>query len=342
MYSFKNDYTDGGHPRVLEALAQTANRQEEGYGEDSYCGEAKALLRDLMDKQEADIHFLAGGTLTNLTVLSAFLRPHEAVIAAKEGHISVHETGAIEATGHKILPLETADGKITVEGIESVLAEHEDEHMVKPKLVYISQSTETGTLYGLDELEALRACCDRKGLILYMDGARLGSALCSSQSDMTLMDVARLCDAFYVGGTKNGALFGEALVICREKLKEDFRYLIKQRGALLAKGRLLGVQFLALFKGGLYFDLAKGANEKAADLQRRIGELGFPMKFHSCTNQIFPILPEKVIQRLEESYSFYRWEALEDRNFVIRLVCSWHTEEEAIDRFVEDLKGAMG
>jgi threonine aldolase len=342
MYSFKNDYTDGGHPHVLKMLVETSCQQEEGYGEDSFCRDAREILRQKIANPKADIHFLVGGTITNIIGLSSFLRPHEAVVSAREGHIYVHETGAIEATGHKILPLDTTNGKLTVDAIEKVIQEHEDEHMVKPKLVYLSQSTEIGTLYSLSELKELRHCCDRYGLYLYMDGARLGSALCSDASDMNLKDIAELCDAFYIGGTKNGALFGEALVICREELKEEIRFLIKQKGGLLAKGRLLGIQFLALFKDDLYFELARNANGLAAKLQGEIIKLGFEMKFHSHTNQIFPLLPEKIVSRLEEKYSFYRWEKAENGLVVIRLICSWQTEEKYINQLIADLKSFIG
>ncbi len=340
MYSFKNDYTDGGHPDVLKRLTETAHIQETGYGEDQFCMKARDLLRTKIGHEDADIHFLSGGTITNLIAISAFLRPHEAVISAKEGHIYVHETGAIEATGHKVLPIDTPDGKVSAEKIKEVIAEHHFEHMVKPKLVYISQSTEMGTLYSLSELMELRRCCDEHGLYLYMDGARLGSALCSRMNDLDIRDITALCDAFYIGGTKNGALFGEALVIGNDTLKTDFRYHLKQRGGLLAKGRLLGVQFLALFEHDLFFDLAKQANSMAERMQKEILASGFSMKFTSGTNQIFPILPEPVVAELEEKYQFYRWEQAGNGMITIRLICAWNTEEAAVNRFIADVNAA--
>jgi len=263
MYSFNNDYSEGAHPRILNALMETNLKQEVGYGEDSYSLKAIELLKQRIGRTDVDIHLLTGGTQTNLIAISAFLRPHEAAIAASTGHIFTHETGSIEATGHKVLSTETADGKLTPAHIQSILDEHTDEHMVKPKLVYISNSTEIGTIYTKSELEQLRDFCQANHLILFMDGARLGSALCSAENDLTLSDLTALVDAFYIGGTKNGALIGEALVICQDSLKEDFRYHMKQKGALLAKGRLLGIQFLELFRENLYFELATHANHMA-------------------------------------------------------------------------------
>lgn len=338
MYSFKNDYSDGGHPEILKIMSETAGFQDEGYGEDSYSEKARALLKDQIGSEEADIHFIVGGTLTNLVAISAFLRPHEAVISAESGHIYVHETGAVEATGHKVFPLNSDDGKIVPHKVRMVVQEHHFEHMVKPRLLYISQSTEVGTIYSLEELKELRELCDELGLLLYLDGARLGSALCSAKSDMSLKDIAALCDAFYIGGTKNGALFGEAMVICNDTLKSDFRYLMKQRGAILAKGRILGQQFQALFQDGLFFELAEHANKMAAKLQKGIKEAGHELKFTSYTNQIFPILPERIVSELEEKYHFYRWEESDEGMITVRLICSWQTEEKYVDSFIDDLK----
>ena len=338
MYSFKNDYSDGGHPRILKALTESCLIRTEGYGDDEYCAEAVSLLKEKIGSQDIDIHFISGGTLTNLVALSAFLRPHEAVISAVSGHIYVHETGSIEATGHKVFPVVTEDGKIRPEQVRQVAAEHHFEHMVKPKLLYISQSTEIGTLYSRREVEALRKVCDELGLYLYIDGARLGSALMSSQNDLSLCDIREMADAFYIGGTKNGALFGEALVICNDSLKKEFRYLMKQRGAILAKGRLLGAQFQTLFEDDLFFQLAEHANNMAGKLQKAIMDLGYELQFYSVTNQIFPIFPENILSELEKSYAFYRWNRMGDGSFSIRLICSWDTEETSVDAFVEDLK----
>ncbi len=335
MYSFKNDYSDGAHPAILKALAESNDVQTEGYGEDRFSLEAANLLKRKIGRKDVDVHFITGGTLTNQVAISAFLKPHEAVISAKSGHIYVHETGAIETTGHKVIPAESSDGKLYPKQIVNVVTEHHFEHMVKPRLVYISQPTETGTLYSGTELEELWKLCGKLNLLLYIDGARLASAIASRKSDTTLPDYANLCDSFYIGGTKNGALFGEALVICNDHLKKDFRYHLKQKGALSAKGRVLGIQFLTLFTDDLYLKLAAHSNKMAEKLQSGIESAGFKMLFHSYTNQIFPIMPEKVIAGLEKKYLFYRWEKTEDGSPTIRLVCSWSTEEKYIDDFIK-------
>lgn len=338
MYSFRNDYSEGAHPRILQALLETNLDQEEGYGEDKYSQQAVELLKERMGHQDIDIHLLPGGTQTNLTALSAFLRPHEAVIAAVTGHILVHETGAIEATGHKIISIATSNGKLTPAHIRGALDEHTDEHMVKPKLVYISNSTELGSIYNRIELEQLSEFCRENNLIFFMDGARLGSALCCEESNLKLSDLARLVDAFYIGGTKNGALLGEALVICRDSLKEDFRFHMKQKGALLAKGRLLGIQFLELFRDNLYFDLAKHANKLAAILRDGISQAGYDFLTYSPSNQLFPILPNQLITELQIKYLFNIMTKVDANHSVIRLVTSWATQEEAVLSFITDLK----
>jgi threonine aldolase len=341
MYSFKNDYSEGAHPRILNALVETNFEQEEGYGEDRYSRQAVELLKERMGRTDVDIHLLAGGTQTNLIAISAFLRPHEAAIAASTGHILGHETGSIEATGHKVLSIEAKEGKLTSSHLKSVLDAHPDEHMVKPKLVYISNSTEIGTIYKKDELVQLREFCDENKLILFMDGARLGSALCSSENDLELSDLPRLVDAFYIGGTKNGALIGEALVICRDSLKEDFRYHMKQKGALLAKGRLLGIQFLELFRDNLFFDLAIHANKMAEILRDELSNANSKFLTHSPSNQIFPILPDALINELQNKYAFHIWERVDSDHSAIRLVTSWATKEEEVAAFIEDLKKAL-
>lgn len=338
MYSFKNDYSEGAHPRILDALVSANLEQSEGYGEDSYSLKAAKEIKQAIGLETVDIHLFAGGTQTNLTALGAFLRPHEAVIAANTGHIFVHETGAIEATGHKVLTVEVKDGKLGPSHVEAVLAAHSDEHMVKPRLIYISNSTEIGTVYSKSELEALSRLCRQNGLYLYMDGARLGSALCAEGCDLTLADLAKMTDAFYIGGTKNGALLGEALVIGRDGLKEDFRYHMKQRGALLAKGRLLGIQFYELFRDGLYFELARHANAMAALIRQAIAAAGYEFLTDSPSNQIFPILPNKLIDRLQEKYSFYVWSKADEESSAVRLVTSWAMKEEAVRGFIEDFK----
>lgn len=341
MYSFKNDYSEGAHPQILQALIETNLEQVEGYGEDCYTLKAVELLKLKIKRKDIDIHLLSGGTQTNLTALAAFLRPHEAVIAANTGHILVHETGAIEGTGHKIISVEVGDGKLSSDHIKAALDAHTDEHMVKPKLVYISNPTEIGSIYTKRELEQLSQVCRSNNLFLYMDGARLGSALCSQENDMELYDLSMLVDAFYIGGTKNGALMGEALVICLDSLKEDFRFHMKQKGALLAKGRLLGIQFLELFKDNLYFDLAKHANTMAGLLRNEISRAGYPFLTHSPSNQIFPILPNWLIAQLQEKYSFFVWSKVDAQHSAIRLVTSWATKEDAVLRFIEDMNNAV-
>lgn len=338
MYSFKNDYMEGAHPRILQALMESNFVQEEGYGADSFTQKAIRLLKERMVNPDVDIHLLSGGTQTNLTAISAFLRSHEAVIATNTGHIATHETGAIEATGHKVISVETEDGKLFPFHIQEVLNSHTDEHMVKPKLVYISNSTEIGSIYNKRELTDLKDFCEEHNLLLYMDGARLGSALCSEDSDLKLSDIPKLVDAFYIGGTKNGALLGEALVISRNSLKEDFRFHLKQKGALLAKGRLLGIQFYELFRDDLYMELAQHANDMAKILREGCRDSGFTFLIHSPSNQIFPILPDLIIAELQKKYSFLIWEKIDPVHSAIRLVTSWATKEEEVRAFVYTLQ----
>lgn len=341
MYSFKNDYSEGAHPQILQALLDSNMEQVEAYGQDYYTLQAIEGLKQRINRQDVDIHFLSGGTQTNLTALSAFLRPHEGVIAASTGHILVHETGAIEATGHKIYSIEVQDGKLNTAHIKAAVDIHTDEHMVKPKLVYISNPTEIGSIYSKSELQELSQFCKGQKLLLFVDGARLGCALCSEENDMTLTDLGLLTDAFYIGGTKNGALMGEALVICNELLKEDFRFHMKQKGALLAKGKVLGIQFLELFRDDLYFTLARHANAMASLLRNAISQAGFSFLTHAPANQIFPILPNELIAKLQENYSFYVWEKIDEQHSAIRLVTSWATREDAVRAFIEELNNAL-
>ena len=298
MYSFKNDYSEGSHPQILAALLATNLQQQDGYGEDEFSAKAAALIKQKIGRDNIDVHFLSGGTQTNLTAISAFLRPHEAAIAASTGHILVHETGAIEATGHKVISVDSSDGKLTAAQISSVVAGHGDEHMVKPRLVYLSQPTEVGTIYSRQEMEQISQLCRQKGLLLFVDGARLGSALCAAGNDLDLQALAELADAFYIGGTKNGALLGEALVICRDSLKDDFRFHMKQKGALLAKGRLIGIQFMTLFTDDLYFTMAAHANRLADRIRQAIDQAGYRYLTDSPSNQIFPVLPNPMIEEL--------------------------------------------
>ena len=341
MYSFKNDYSEGAHPRLLNALVESNLVQAEGYGEDCFTQKAVELLKQKIGRNDIDIHLLSGGTQTNLIAISAFLRPHEAVISANTGHILVHETGAVEATGHKIISVEVDDGKLNASHLRVALDSHTDEHMVKPKLVYISNPTEIGTIYNKEELEQISEFCKDNNLFLFMDGARLGSALCSEENNLELSDLVKLVDAFYIGGTKNGALMGEALVISRDQLKEDFRFHMKQKGALLAKGRLLGIQFIELFRDNLYFGLAEHANRMADLLRNEISKAGFKFLVNTSSNQLFPILPNQLITELEKNYLFHVWSKIDTDNSAIRLVTSWATKEEAVSAFTEDLKSSM-
>ncbi len=337
-YSFRYDYSEGAHPKILEALAHTNNMQQDGYGEDEYCIEAQQIIREKIKNQKSDIHFVSGGTQANMVVISSILKPYESVIAARTGHIFVHETGAIEATGHKINTILTEDGKITINGIQEVLDEHTDEHMVKPKLVFISNSTEIGTVYKKNELQKISDFCKTNNLFLYLDGARLGSALTSSENDMTIEELSAMVDVFYIGGTKNGALFGEAIVINNDKLKNNFRFHMKQRGALLAKGRLFGIMFRELLKNDLYFEIAKHANLMADKIRKTLVELNYQFLTPTTSNQIFPILPNSVIEKLSEKYEFYVWKKYDDISSSIRLVTSWATKDEAVEKFITDLK----
>ena len=339
-YRFFNDYSEGAHPSVLQLIARTNLDQEDGYGSDTLCEQAAELLRQAVGNPAAAVHFLSGGTQANLTCLAALLqKPYESVIAAHTAHINVHEAGAVEATGHKINLLPSLDGKLRPEAVQQVVDEHMDEHMVRPRAVLISNSTEVGTIYRKDDLQSLAQVCRANNLYLYMDGARIGSALTSRESDLTLPEVAELVDMCYIGGTKNGALLGEAVVITNPALQSEFRWHLKQRGALLAKGRILGAQFLALFQDNLYFDLARRANALAEKLSAAFQSLGFSFLAPSSTNQIFPILPEALIAELEKLYGFYVWSKVDADRSAIRLVTSWATPEEKVDEFIKDLTG---
>lgn len=337
MHSFKNDYSEGAHPKILKKLEETNLLQMQGYGEDVCSLQAKELIRKEINCPEADIHFISGGTQTNLIALSAFLRPHEAVLSAETGHIEVHETGAIEATGHKVITIASSDGKLTPKLIKPALDFHTDEHMVKPRLVYISNTTEIGTHYTKEDLSILSEFCRKNNLILYMDGARLGSALTIESCNLTMADIAQFADAFYIGGTKNGALLGEALVICNDKLRSDFRFLIKQRGGMLAKGRVLGIQFLTLFEDGLYFELAHHANDMAALLREGITQAGYRFSSSSVSNQLFPVFPDELIEHLQERFEFHAFPYDEEGMTEIRLVTSWATPKQAVIDFIDCL-----
>ena len=336
MYSFRNDYSEGAHPAVLKLLQETNFEQSPGYGEDIYCLKAKELIRQEIKRKDADIHFICGGTQANLLAISAALRPHEAVIAAETGHICVHEAGAIESTGHKIIMSATPDGKLTPELILPLIKSHTSCHMVKPRLVFISNSTEMGTVYDADEIKELHAFCREHDLLLYLDGARLGTALTVANIQLTLADIAAYTDCFYIGGTKNGALLGEAMVITHPAFKYDFDYQMKQKGALMAKGRLLGLQFLALFTDGLYYDNARHANEQAQRLKQGIKDYGYPMISDSPTNQLFVSLPQPLATRIIEKYPCELIQEAPDE-LVVRFVTSWATQAQAVDALLADL-----
>ncbi len=337
-YSFTNDYSEGCHPRVLEELAKTNLSQQAGYGEDTYTQESISIIRGLIDDDTAAVHLVVGGTIANLLVLASALKPFESVIAADTGHINTHEAGAIEATGHKIETVRTADGKLRVEDIKPLLDKFPLYHTVRPKVMYISNSTEIGTIYTKRELTDLSDFCKSANLILFMDGARLPSALMAPSNDLSLVDIARLTDVFYIGGTKCGALLGEAIIITNDLLKSDFAYHIKQRGAMMAKGRVLGIQFLALLKNGLIFDLAIHANRMAMKIVNVVNRLGFSFLTEPSSNQIFPVLPYGVIEKLALKYDFYIWEQVDEEQAAIRLITSWATAEEKVDSFIRDLK----
>lgn len=345
MIYFNNDYSEGCHQKVMDALIRTNMEQTFGYGEDEYCAAAAAKIKALCKAENAAVHFLVGGTQTNLTVIAAALRPHQGALCPVGGHINVHETGAVEATGHKVLTVPSGDGKITAAQVEQVVKAHRAddsfEHMVQPKLVYISNPTEYGTLYSLAELEALSSVCRELGLYLFMDGARLGYGMVSRENDLTMPDLARLCDVFYIGGTKVGAMFGEAVVISNPALQEDFRYIMKQKGGMLAKGRLLGVQFDALMTDNLYFDIAAHAVKLADQMRDTFDALGVSYLVPGSTNQIFPILPDAVLNELEKKYAITQMERVDENHRAVRFCTSWATKQENVDALCADIRALM-
>ena len=341
MIYFNSDYLEGAHPAIMERLMQTNMEQTVGYGEDEYCAAAREKIKAACQAPDADVHFLVGGTQTNTTVISAALRPYQGAVAAVSGHINVHETGAIEACGHKVLALPSEDGKITAEQVETYYKLHinddSSEHMVKPGMVYISQPTELGTLYTKAELEALYTVCRKNELFLFVDGARLGYGLMAADCDMKLPELAANCDVFYIGGTKVGALFGEAVVINHPALKKDFRYMIKQKGGMLAKGRLLGIQFLALLEDNLYFEISAHADRLAEKLREAIRAAGFPFLVESHTNQVFAILPDEALEKLGREYCFSYQQRMDDTHSAVRFCTSWATTEEQVARLCESI-----
>lgn len=335
MIFFKNDYGAGAHPHVFQALAEHNLMPADSYSHDEYSVAVTEMIRALTGQAEAHVHFIAGGTLTNLVCLAAFLRPYEAVIAADSAHICVHETGAIEATGHKILSVPAVDGKVLPAEIDKVVAFHETDQMVLPKVVYISDTTEMGAVYTKAELQALRACCDAHGLYLYIDGARLAMALGSEYNDLSLQDIASLADAFYVGGTKCGALFGEMVVILNEALKPYFRFIMRQHGALFAKGMLLGLQFKALLQDDLYTRLGSMADAWGQKLAAGLKAKGYSFAYTPVSNMIFPIVTTAQAEALAEHVLFEKWLDNPDGTQTIRLVTSWMTKQEDIDGLLQ-------
>ena len=342
MIYFNCDYTEGAHPKIIEMLTKTNFEQTVGYGEDEYCEKAREFIKRECQRDDVDVHFLVGGTQANLTVISSALKPWQGVVSAVTGHVNTHETGAIEATGHKVLALPCGqDGKLTAEMVkETYLAHWNDvthEHLVQPKMVYISDSTENGAVYTKAELKAISEVCREYGLYLFLDGARLGYALMSPKSDLTLKDLCDYCDVFYIGGTKVGALCGEAVVITNDALKADFRYNIKQKGGMFAKGRILGIQFYSLFEDGLYWDIAKGAIDKAMKMAEILKANGVEFFAEPESNQIFPIFTNEVIEKIGEKYLTAFWAKVDDERSAIRICTSWATTDENVDKLMADI-----
>lgn len=338
MYQFQCDYSEGAHPRILELLCRTNLEQTVGYGEDHYCTEARSAVRKAIGREDVDVHFLVGGTQTNATVISSILRPHQGVLCAASGHINVHETGAIEHGGHKVLTIDSSDGLLSADSIREAVKAHysEDgpEHVVQPGMVYISFSSEVGTVYTLSQLKEISQVCREYSLPLFIDGARMGYALASEGCDVTLSDIASLADVFYIGGTKQGALFGEAVVIVNDALKKDFRYFIKQNGGMLAKGRLLGIQFIGLFEDDLYFSLSEHAVSQALKIRDAFRQKGYAFLVDSPSNQQFPILDNETMERLAVDFKFSVWQKIDDGHTAVRFCTSWATETEATDALV--------
>lgn len=341
MIRFNCDYSEGAHERIIRKLAETNLEQTPGYGEDHYCAEAADIIRKLCGREDAAVHFLVGGTQANLTVIAAALRSHQGAVSAVSGHINVHETGAVEATGHKVLGLPSEDGKISAEQVEALYEAHihdeSFEHMAQPKMVYISNPTELGTIYTRSELERLYQVCRRCKMYLFVDGARLAYGLAAEGNDLDMESLAANCDVFYIGGTKAGALFGEAVVILNDDLKEDFRYHIKQRGGMLAKGRLLGIQFGELLRDGLYFELGVHADRLADKIRKACAAKGYPFLVENTTNQVFPIMPDKVLEQWKDKYSYTNQGRVDAGHTAIRLCTSWITGEEQVDALVHDI-----
>lgn len=338
---FDSDYTEGALPQILACLNETNLVQTPGYGEDPYCAAAAARVRELCAAPNADVHFLVGGTQCNLVMMAAALRPHQGVLCADTGHINAHESGAIEATGHKVLALPGTNGKLTADAVAAACIAHyadvSREHTVQPRMVYLSQPTELGTLYSAEELAAMREVCDLYGMLLYVDGARLAYALGSPENDVTLPMLARVCDAFYIGGTKCGALFGEALVLLNDALKPDFRYILKQRVGRLAKGRLLGLQFLQLLDGDTYRAIGARADAQALRIRDALGAHGCRFLVPSSTNQQFPILRDLALATLSQKFAFTYQCRVDPERSAVRICTSWATDDAAVTALLHEL-----
>lgn len=341
MVLFNSDYLEGCLPEVLRSLQETNLEQTSGYGEDEYCAGAARLIRKACGRDDADVHFLVGGTQTNATVISSVLRPYQGVVCPVTGHINVHETGTIEHSGHKVLALPAVDGKISAPVLDRFISSHYDEdgpeHAVQPGMLYVSFPTELGTIYSKGELLDLKKVCSKWNIPMFIDGARLGYGLSARGCDVSLSDIAATADVFYIGGTKQGLLFGEAVVICNDSLKKDFRYHMKQNGAMLAKGRLLGVQFEAVFRDGLYMRAAEHAVRLAERLSGAIRDKGYGFLVESPTNQIFPIFPGEVYEKLSSDFGIKLWERLEGGRVAVRICTSWATSEAAVDSLMAAL-----
>lgn len=341
MIQFQCDYNEGAAPQIMQRLVETNMEQTVGYGCDDYCDRARRLIREACDAPDALVQFLVGGTQTNATIIASALRPYQGVLCASTGHINVHETGAIEHSGHKVLPLPSDNGLITAEQVRTALKEHfsdgSAEHMVQPGMVYVSYPSEVGTLYTKQELEAIGQVCREYGIPLFVDGARLGYGLMSPESDLTLKDLARIADVFYIGGTKQGALFGEAVVINDKQIQKDFRYNIKQNGGMLAKGRLLGIQFETMFTNGLYFTLAKHAIDEAMRIKEALKSKGYGFMKDSPTNQQFPIMTNAKYEELSKDFLFDYWCRMDEEHVAVRICTSWGTKSENVEKLIKAL-----
>ncbi len=341
MIHFESDYLEGAHENILKRMQESNLMQTCGYGMDEICESARKRIQKAIGNSKADVHFLVGGTQTNLIVIDAILRPYQGVISAESGHINVHETGAVEACGHKVISLKSEDGTISGNQVKEVMENHlhdsNKEHTVQPAMVYISFPTENGTLYSKKQLKDLYQVCTHYHLPLFIDGARLGYGLMSEKNDITLKELSKLCDVFYIGGTKVGALFGEAVVITKDALKKDFRYMIKQRGGMLAKGRMLGIQFDELFKDDLYFKISKHAIEMAMQIKQACIEASIPFAYESFTNQQFLLLSDTQYKKLSSKFVVSDFGKKNDMN-IIRICTSWATTQNNTDALIEMLK----